>query len=186
MKHHKLKTGKGELNSTNENYLCGLVLGNLQKTTLPPKFQPRRSDTIIDRDILLSQIGLLCNGCNDFNDMDLYRGDEVFMNAYNLNAFASESVFRQRFDNPPANKTHAALRKLNARLLALRTFGRVDADGLKLVPVDMDISPARRIPSVATSRCSRSSASKANASSTSTAATMRLKTSTSLAVNIFW
>jgi hypothetical protein len=33
------------------------------------------------------------------------------------------------------------LRKLNTRLLSKRTFGRVDADGLKLVPVDMDVSP---------------------------------------------
>jgi hypothetical protein len=117
------------------------VLGNLPKTTLPPNFQPRRSDAIADRDILLSQIGLLCNGRNDFNDIDLYRGDEVFMNAFGLKAVASESVFRQRFDDLPASKTHAALRKLNARLLSRRTVGRVDADGLKLVPVDMDVSP---------------------------------------------
>lgn len=141
MKHYKLKAGKGELNSTGGNHLCGLLLGNLPKTTLPANFQPRRSDALADRDILLSQIGMLCNGRSDFNDIDLYRGDEIFMNAYGLKAVASESVFRQRFDDLPANKTHAALRSLNARLLSKRTFGRVDADGLKLVPVDMDVSP---------------------------------------------
>lgn len=141
MKHYKLNTGKGELNSTGGNHLCGLLLGNLPTTTLPANFQPRRSDAMADRDILLSQIGLLCNGRNDFNDIDLYRGDEVFMNAYGLKAVASESVFRQRFDDLPADKTHAALRKLNTRLLSRRSFGRVDADGLKLVPVDMDVSP---------------------------------------------
>ncbi|VGO18380.1 hypothetical protein [Pontiella sulfatireligans] len=53
MKHYKLKTGKGELNSTSGNHLCSLVLGNLPKATLPPNFQPRRSDAIADRDILL-------------------------------------------------------------------------------------------------------------------------------------
>lgn len=141
MKHYRLKTGKGELNSTGGNHLCGLLLGNLPKTTLPSNFQPRRSDAIADRDILLSQIGLLCNGRNDFNDIDLYRADEIFMNAYGLKTIASESVFRQRFDDLPADKAHAALRKLNTRLLGRRTFGRVDADGLKLVPVDMDVSP---------------------------------------------
>lgn len=141
MKHYKLKTGKGELNSTGGNHLCGLLLGNLPKTTFPPNFQPRRSDAIADRDILLSQIGLLCNGRTDFNDIDLYRGDEVFMNAYGLKTVASEAVFRQRFDDLPANKAHAALRKLNIRLLAQRSFGRVNADGLKLVPIDMDVSP---------------------------------------------
>ncbi len=141
MKHYKLKTGKGELNSTSGNHLCGLVLGNLPKATLPPNFQPRRSAAIADRDILLSQIGLLCNGRTDFNDIDLYRDDEVFMNAYGLKTVASESVFRQRFDDLPAEKTLTALRKLNTQLLARRSFGRVDADGLMLVPVDMDVSP---------------------------------------------
>lgn len=141
MKHYRLKTGKGELNSTGGNHLCGLLLGNLPKATLPSNFQPRRSDAIADRNILLSQIGLLCNGRNDFNDIDLYRGDEVFMNAFGLKAVASEPVFRQRFDDLPASKTHAALRKLNTRLLSKRTLGRLDADGLKLVPVDMDVSP---------------------------------------------
>ena len=141
MKHYKLKTGKGELNSTGGNHLCGLLLGNSPKTTLPSNFQPRRSDAIADRDILLSQIGLLCNGRTDFNDIDLYRGDDIFMNAYGLKTVASESVFRQRFDDLPAKRTHAALRKLNTSLLSKRTFGRVNADALKLVPIDMDVSP---------------------------------------------
>jgi len=42
MKHDQLKTGKGELNSTSGNHLCGLLLGNLPQTALPPNFQPRR------------------------------------------------------------------------------------------------------------------------------------------------
>jgi len=141
MKHYKLKTGKGELNSTSGNHLCGLLLGNIPETTLPPNFQPRRADAIADRDILLSQIGLLCNGRTDFNDIDLYRGDELFMNAFGLKTVASESVFRQRFDDFPAERTHAALRKLNTRLLSKRTFDQVNADGLVLVPVDIDVSP---------------------------------------------
>ena len=141
MKHYKLKLGKGELNSTSGNHLCGLLLGKLPKTTLPKNLLKRRARAIADRDILLSQIGLLCNGRNNFSDIDLYRGDELFMNAYGLKAVASESAFRQRFDDLPSDKTHEALRKLNIRLLAQREFGRVDADDLKLVPVDMDVSP---------------------------------------------
>jgi len=141
MKHYKLKTGKGELNSTGGNHLCGLLLGNLPETTLPPNFQPRRTDAITDRDILLSQIGLLCNGRTDFNDIDLYRGDELFMNAFGVDTVASEAVFRQRFDDLPALRTHTALRNLNRHFLSKRTFDRVDADGISLVPIDMDVSP---------------------------------------------
>jgi hypothetical protein len=141
MKHYKLKTGKGELNSTSGNHLCGLLLEDHARQAIPANFQPRRADAIADRDILLSQIGLLCNSRTDFNDIDLYRDDELFMNAYGLETVASEPVFRQRFDDLPAKRTHAALRKLNTRLLSKRTFGRVDADGLELVPVDIDVSP---------------------------------------------
>lgn len=141
MKHYKLKTGKGELNSTSGNHLCGLLLADHARSTIPANFQPRRSDAIADRDILLSQIGLLCNGRADFNDIDLYRGDELFMNAYGLDKVASEAVFRQRFDELPPLRAHTALRKLSTRLVSNRPFGRVDADGLALVPVDIDVSP---------------------------------------------
>ncbi|NKB25482.1 MAG: hypothetical protein GKR87_14115 [Kiritimatiellae bacterium] len=84
MKQYKIKTGKGELNSTSGNHLCGLLLEDHAQRILPSNFQPRRSDAISDRETLLTQIGLLCNGRTDFNDIDLYRGDEIFMNAFGL------------------------------------------------------------------------------------------------------
>ncbi len=141
MKHYKLARGNSELNSTAGNHLCGLLLKNHAKLALPKNFQPRRRDAISDRDILLSQIGLLSNGRTDFNDIDLYRGDEIFTNAFGIQTVASEPVFRMRFDELPSLKTHAALRKLNRRLLSKRTFGRVNADGLEMIPVDIDVSP---------------------------------------------
>lgn len=141
MKQYKIKTGKGELNSTAGNHLLGMLLERHARQAIPVNFQPRRSDAIADRDILLTQIGLLCNGRTDFNDVDLYRNDELFMNAFGLKTVASEPVFRQRFDDLPPIRTHAALRDLNIRLLSKRTFGRVDADGILLVPVDIDVSP---------------------------------------------
>jgi len=118
-----------------------LFLENHAKRALPENFQSRRRDAISDRDILLSQIGLLCNGRNDFNDIDLYRGDELFTNAFGIKTVASEPVFRQRFDELPAARAHSALRHLNRSLLSKRTFGCVNAGHLELVPVDMDVSP---------------------------------------------
>lgn len=141
MKHYKLARGNSELNSTAGNHLCGLLLETHAKRALPLNFQPRRRDAISDRDILLSQIGLLSNGRTDFNDIDLYRGDELFTNAFGIRTVASESVFRQRFDELPAIKTHSTLRVLNSGLISNRTFGRVTAEHLELVPVDMDVSP---------------------------------------------
>ncbi len=141
LKKYTLRQGKADLNSTAGNHLCGLVLGRLPEKVLPENFQPRRSDAIADRDILLAQIGLHCNARTDFNDIDLYRNDTVFKNSFGLQTIPSEPVFRTRFDDLPAERTHAALRSLNLDLLRRRTFGRVDADGLKLIPIDMDVSP---------------------------------------------
>ena len=118
-----------------------MFLENHTKRELPKNFQSRRCDAICDRDILLAQIGLLCNGRNDFNDIDLYRGDELFTNAFGIKTVASESVFRQRFDELPAARAHSALRSLNRSMLSKRTFGCVDAEHLELTPVDMDVSP---------------------------------------------
>ena len=141
MKHYKLARGNSELNSTAGNHLCGLLLENHAKHALPVNFQPRRRDAISDRDIILSQIGLLSNGRTDFNDIDLYRGDELFTNAFGIKTVASEPVFRQRFDELPEIKTHDALRKLSTGLLSKRTFGTLEAEHLTLTPVDMDVSP---------------------------------------------
>jgi len=141
MKHYKLARGNSELNSTAGNHLCGLLLETHAKRALPLNFQPRRSDAISDRDILLSQIGLLSNGRTDFNDINLYRGDELFTNAFGIQTVASEPVFRQRFDELPAMKTQSALRLLSCRLISKQSFGRANAEHLELIPVDMDVSP---------------------------------------------
>jgi len=52
-------------------------------------FNPRRCGAISDRDNLLCRIGLFCNGRNDFNDIDLYRGNEFFTNAFGIKTVAS-------------------------------------------------------------------------------------------------
>ncbi len=141
MKHYKLTRGNSELNSTSGNHLCGLLLNQLASDILPENFQHRRKDAISDRDILLTQIGLQTNARNDFNDVDLYRDDTVFKNAYGIKTVPSESVFRTRFDEMPPDRTHCTIRTLNQHILSKRTLGRINADGLKLVPVDMDVSP---------------------------------------------
>lgn len=132
--------GKENLNSTGGNYFCGLVLSTWI-AMFPKNFQMRRNDAFSDREILMAQIGLLCNGRTDFNDIDLYKNDTLFTEAFGLHAIPSEPVFRTRLDEMPAERTHQAIRDLNIQLLRERSFGRVDADGLKLIPVDVDVTP---------------------------------------------
>lgn len=141
MKRYKVKKGKAELNSTGGNYLCGILLEGHAKKSLPENFHSRRSDAISDQSVLLTMIGLLSNGRSDFNDVDLYRGDEVFANAYGIERLPSEPVLRQRLDELPPLRSHAALREMNTRLLGTCEFGPLKAGHLKLVPVDIDVSP---------------------------------------------
>ncbi|MEK9984522.1 MAG: transposase [Opitutae bacterium] len=139
----QLIQGKGELNPQAGNYFSGKVLGTLPRNILPKNFHTLRSDAIFDRDILLTQIGLLCNGRTDFNDVELYKGDRLFTSAYRIDRLPSEATLRQRLDNMPREKTHDSLRRLNLELLrkCKSDFGRVKAGMLELVPVDMDVSP---------------------------------------------
>ena len=143
IKRIQLIQGKGELNSRAGNYFSALVLGNLPSDILPENFYSRRSDAIFDRDILLTLIGLLCNGHTDFSDVNQYKGDRLFAAAYGISRLPSEATLRQRLDEMPLEQTHGLLRKLNLKLLRKRIdeLGSVEAGGLDLIPVDMDVSP---------------------------------------------
>jgi len=140
MKRFKLGKGKEELNSTAGNHLCGLMINQQAMDQLPDNFQSRRCDAIRDRDVLLTLTGMLCNGRTDFNDVDLYRDDVVFANAYRIDRLPSESLLRQRLDELPQERSHGALRGFNTALLRDRELGTVNAGHLELVPVDIDVS----------------------------------------------
>jgi len=141
MKQITIGKGKSELVSTGGNHLCGMLFRNEAQPTLPENLTPKRKDAISDRDVLSAQVGLLCNARNDFNDIELYRDDEVFRHSFGINKLPSEAVFRQRLDELPESKTHGALRESNLSFLSKQTFGTVEVAGLDLVPVDVDVSP---------------------------------------------
>ena len=65
----ELSRGNEELVSTGGNALCGHYLRPLAEAHLPVNFQPRRSDVISDRDILLTMAGMLCNARSDFANL---------------------------------------------------------------------------------------------------------------------
>lgn len=141
MKHITLRQGKDELLSTSGNHLCGLLVKKRSQTIIPKDFTSKRSDAICDRDILMTQIGMLCNARTDFNDVDLYRDDRLFTYAFGIERLPSEAVLRQRLDEMPQDRCHASIRNLNLNFLKSRRLGRVEAGGMKLVPVDVDVSP---------------------------------------------
>ncbi|MCC5844507.1 MAG: IS1380 family transposase [Verrucomicrobia bacterium] len=141
MKHITVRQGKDELISTSGNHFCGLLIRKLSQSTLPKDFTTKRAGAIADRDILMTQIGLLSNARTDFNDVDLYRDDRLFTHAFGIQRLPSESILRQRLDEMPPQQCHSSLRALNLDFLKTRSLGRIDAGGFPLVPVDVDVSP---------------------------------------------
>lgn len=141
MKQISIQKGKSELTSTGGNYLCGLLFKKEAQAAIPENFTKKRVGAISDRDILSTQIGLLCNARNDFNDIDLYREDTVFAHAYGIEQLPSESAFRQRLDELPEAKSHKTLRECSLAFLSKQQPGTVRAAGMNLVPVDVDVSP---------------------------------------------
>ena len=136
-----LKKGNEELLSCGGNALIGQTLCRHVQATLPENFQIRRRDAICDSDILMAMIGLLANGRSDFTDVDLYRGDCVFLHSFGIERLPSEPTLRQRLDQYAPDCTHAALRKLNQSLLKARPLGTVQVQGDDFIPVDIDVSP---------------------------------------------
>jgi hypothetical protein len=139
-KRFKLKRGKEELNSTGGNYVCGQMISEEAFEQVPENFQPRRKDSISDRNVLMTMIGMLCNSRTDFNDVKLYQEDIVFAHSFQIDKLPSEATLRQRLDELPEQRSHVALRGFNQALLKGRTFGTVQAGHLNLVPVDIDVS----------------------------------------------
>jgi len=137
----KLERGKEELISTGGNYLCGHIVRSQAQAHLPENFQSRRKGSISDRDILMTMTGLLCDGRTDFTNVNLYAADTVFAHAFGVEDLPSEATLRQRLDELPQERSHQALRRLNDAILAGRSFGKVRAGHLELVPVDIDVSP---------------------------------------------
>jgi hypothetical protein len=141
MKHISVRQGKDELISTGGNHFCGLLIRQYAQAIFPKNFTPKREGSISDRDILMTQVGLLCNARTDFNDVDLYREDRLFAHAFGIEQLPSEASLRQRLDELPPERTHSALRALNLKLLSSRSLGRVDAGFESLIPLDIDVSP---------------------------------------------
>jgi hypothetical protein len=135
-----IKRGTEDLISTGGNHLCGHWLRELSRKHLPVNFQKRNRGAISDRDCLLTMTGILCNARTDFNDVDHYKDDRVFSEAFGIKDLPSEPTLRQRLDELPQERSHWALRQLNLALLKTRVFKTVRAGHLDLVPVDIDVS----------------------------------------------
>lgn len=98
MKLFKLKRSKEELNRTGDNYICGQMIPEKALEQIPEQFQSRRRDSISDRSILMTLIGMLCNARANFADVNRYQDEALFAQAFRFDQLPSEPSMRQRLD----------------------------------------------------------------------------------------
>ena len=119
---------------------AGNYLMHLADAHLPANLQPRSSDAISDRCILLTMTEMLCNVRTDFANVRRYE-EIVFSNA----PLGSRSCFRNRHCDNVWTSLPCACAALFAKPqycpLKQRSFGSVEVGADKLVPVDIDVSP---------------------------------------------
>lgn len=108
----------------------------LNKTKIPNNQSPHISNA----DVVVSYLGLLCQGKSDFDHIEAFREDNFFKEALMLDTVPSSPTLRQRLDAGALldwNKLvmEAGLAVLNAQKATITPCLR------KLVPLDLDVSP---------------------------------------------
>ncbi len=94
---------------------------------------------ISNSDILVSYLGLLAMGRTNFEDIELYRHDEIFRITLGLTAVPSEGTMRQRLD-AAGGEFDPLIREFNVALLASVTPTPVKTESGSYIPVDVDVS----------------------------------------------
>ena len=114
--------------------LC-LVERVLERAGFQNRFASRRK-----ADTFKAMIALLCQGRNDFSDIELFRHSAYFKEALGLRRVPSQSTLRQRLDQ----STDADAEDMRALLLGLLkdvTFTSVRTQHCEYIPVDADVTP---------------------------------------------
>lgn len=94
-----------------------------------------------DRDVLISLLGLIASGHTSFEQIDLYRNDELFKKSLGLGGVPSKETLRQRCDE--LSHYYAPILQVindwNFKLL--ERYGKPQAiKETKLIPVDFDVT----------------------------------------------
>ena len=89
--------------------------------------------------IVRAMVGLMTAGECDFASIDKFRGDRLFGDLVG-ERLPSEATFRQRLGILASRPWQSVLDACAARQLSRAKLTRIDACGMPLVPVDIDVS----------------------------------------------
>lgn len=130
-----------------------LVGALLNKTSLKLRFDKTKirgipTPRITNGEIAIAYIGLLCQGKNDFDNIEPFREDTFFALALNLKDIPSSPTLRQRFDMAAPNQLwNEIILEESAKLIKNSTtpltpiyLGTSD-NRRRYLPLDIDVSP---------------------------------------------
>lgn len=138
-----IQQGREEINSNGGNILIGALL-QLESMKKMNELQTTRikHGEISHSDILKCQIALSSLGRSDFANVDLYRNDLLFKEAFHLQKVPSAETLRQRLnDLSLCNQNQTLMDDCNVELLRKVTdFGKIQTPYAQYIPLDMDVS----------------------------------------------
>ena len=94
---------------------------------------------ISNQDVVRSYLGLLAMGRTNYEDIELFRGDEIFRIMLGIGRGPSSSTLRQRFD-AARGAFDGAMREFHVALLKRCRPSPVSIDSGSYIPVDLDVS----------------------------------------------
>jgi hypothetical protein len=111
---------------------------NLRKRLNAVKLQDMQNPDIKNGDIAIAYIGLLCQGKNDFDSIELFRQDPFFKTSLGNQQIPSSPTLRQRMDIA-GNNWNTIILEESARLIR-KTGVKITPCHKELVPLDIDVS----------------------------------------------
>ena len=124
----------------------GLAMAGLMihKTALPLRADtlkvPASKVKISNADVLGAYIGLLCQGRNDFDHMDIFRDEPFFQDSLQLSTIPSSGTLRQRLEQLSADKKACPMVMEESAAMINRMKGSLTPCYEKLVALDIDVS----------------------------------------------
>jgi hypothetical protein len=141
----KIEQSSEKINSNGGLILSGIQLSKInfsKHTNKALKRLNKRSDAILNSDILLSYIGLLCMGFTSFEDIEKFRDNASFKYAFGIKIIPSAETLRQRLDELALNEIVSdLLTEMNLLLIREVILKETSVTGMKLIVIDIDTSP---------------------------------------------
>ncbi len=140
----KIEQGTELVNSVGGISLVGKLLEKIDfRKEIIENFEGTRGQKRRTADVLTSWIGLLSQGRTDYNDIELFRGDDFFSTALNVSHIYSSSRFQEISEDIATSETENVLKGLNLAQLQNIEFGKIRLEeyGTEYIPCDVDVSP---------------------------------------------